>query len=116
MDPKIFISSVDSAGTPLADLGSSFNSFVVVRFPNFFPGDFFAFPFGEVPAFAFGSNFSSKVSFGAIGLRGPNDLGAEYFLGPLGPRFSGLSAVFDALSFESVPSTNCAIDETLSSA
>jgi len=27
-----------------------------------------------------------------------------------------LSAVFDALSFESVPSTNCAIDETLSSA
>jgi hypothetical protein len=116
MVPRISISSVDSVGTLLADLEASLAPFAATRFPDFLAGDFLSFPFGEVAAVFDGSSFSSRVSFGAIGLSGPRDLGAEYFLGPLGPRLSGLSAVFDALSFARAPSTNCAIDETLTSA
>jgi hypothetical protein len=118
MEARIFMSSVDSAGTFPVELESSLAPFAAARFPDFLAGDFFGFPFGEASVFfdSSSSSFSSRVTFGAMGLSGPRGLGAEYFLGPLGPRLSGLSAVFDALSFASVPSTSCAIDETLSSA
>ena len=42
---------------------------------------------------AMSSTFS--INFGAIGLSGPRGLGAEYFLGPLGPLFNGLSEFLD---------------------
>ena len=116
IEVMIFILSVDSTGPVLVDLGPSWSPFVAARFPDFLAADFFSFPFCKASLRASGSSFSSRATLGAIGLSGPKGLGAEYFLGPLGPRLSGLSAVFDALSFESAPSTRCAIEETLSSA
>jgi hypothetical protein len=46
----------------------------------------------SVPAMS-SSTFS--INFGAIGFSGPSGLGAEYFLGPLGPLFNGLSELLE---------------------
>lgn len=61
------------------------------------------------------SDFSSAITFGAIGFRGPSGRGAEYFLGPLGPRLSGFSGLFAIFPSAGV-STKWAIEETLISA
>src|ERR1700685_2223958 len=41
------------------------------------------------------SSSTFSINFGAIGFSGPRGLGAEYFLGPLGPLFNGLSELLD---------------------
>jgi hypothetical protein len=59
------------------------------------------------------SSRSSLRDLGAMGFNGPKGRGAAYFLGPFGPRFSGLLAPLPVLSPVGVDSTSCAIDETL---
>jgi hypothetical protein len=59
------------------------------------------------------SSSSSLRDLGAIVFKGPRGRGAVYFLGPFGPRLSGLLAPLPALSPVGVDSTSCAIDETL---
>lgn len=74
---------------------------------------FFTLFGGALFCFVLGADSSSTCSttFGAIDFNGPKDRGAEYFLGPLGPRFSGLSRPL--LPSPSRDSTAFALDETL---
>ena len=80
---------------------------------GFFGEAFFGLLLPDVVVCTGLSSLSSVRDFGAMGFRGPKVRGAECFLGPFGPRLSGLPALLPVLSRIGVESTNCAIDETL---